>query len=530
MKSNKKILSLLLVLLMLASLLAACGPAEKPGAEAPAEKKDSVVIGTEFKIPADPPNDTGVPSITNAFEPMILLNEKLELMPGLIKDWKRLDENTWEFKLRDGVKFQNGRQFNAESAKFGFTRYLDLEKKGFVGNRVSAAVDKDSFEIVDDFTLKIKTLNPNPGFPMLLTQLHVVDPEEFNNGKAVGTGPFIVKEMVADQFITVERNENYWGKKPELREIIFRHIPDNNAKVMALKNGEIDIMTDPTLAEIPELKKDFQVLQYPQGYTMKLVFNYERELFEDINIKRAIAHAIDTKALCETIYKGVGRPARALMPPELLFSADSEIKGFKYDPALAKSFLKQAGYEDTNGDGFADKNGENLRLDFLFWGGGTGFKESAEAIAQYLKDIGINAEIVPVDDAAYFDIVYAPGGKFDIALDMSGVFFGSSSTELNDDFYHKSGLADEPFNKSDDKINTLYEEGIELESLGKNKEARAKYVELQKHAFDDLALCIPILHYDLVVVANKDIVIGTDPLPTYSGFLNRNTLVSISWK
>lgn len=526
MKSCKKLFSVLLCLLIFASLFSSCGSTEKPDAV----KKDSIVIGTSFKIPADPPNGTGVPGLTNAFESLIRLNEKLELVPGLIKEWKRLDESTWEIKLRDDVKFHNGKQFNADAVKFAFTRYLDLENPDFVGKRVLAAVDKDSFEILDNFTLRVKTLNPNPGFPMLLTQIHAVEPEEFNNGKAVGSGPFIVKEAVADQYITVERNEDYWGKKPEMREITFKHIPDASAKVIALKNGEIDIMTEPTLAEIPGLKNEFQVLQYSRAYTMKIVFNYERALFSDMNIKRAIAHAVDRNALCETIYKGVGRPAHALMPPELIFSGDSEVTGFEYDPELAKTFLKNAGYEDSDKDGFADKDGKNLKLAFLFWSGGTGFKESAEAIAQYLKDAGIDAEITPMDEAAFFDTVYAPGGQFDIALDMSGVFFGSSSTELNDDFYNKSGLADEPFNISDDEINRLYEEGIELESQGKYSEAREKYVALQKHAFDDLAACIPVLHYDLVIVANKDIVIGAAPLPIYDGFLSLNTIESISWK
>jgi len=170
-----------------------------------------------------PPVGLGVNQCTQIYEPLLFLNHKLEIQPGLVTSWERVDELNWRLKLREGVKFHKGKEFDAEAAKFAFTMYLD--KTSYIAQRVKKVVDKDSFKVVDKHTLEVKTLNPYPFFPTLMTLLDAVDPDAFNKGEIVGTGPYKFKEEVTDEQVTVERNDNYWGKKPFFKRVVSKLFP-----------------------------------------------------------------------------------------------------------------------------------------------------------------------------------------------------------------------------------------------------------------------------------------------------------------
>ena len=474
-----------------------------------------------------PPEGLGVAECTQIYEPLLFLNHKLEIQPGLVTSWERVDELNWRLKLRKGVKFHNGKEFDAEAAKFAFTMYLD--RTSYIAQRVKKVVDKDSFKIVDKHTLEVKTLNPYPFFPTLMTLLDVVDPDAFNKGEIVGTGAYKFKEEVTDQQVTVERNDDYWGKKPFFKRVVFKLVPDQNTRVMALKTGDVDMALYPALPSLNDLKKEYNVFYGFRGLPF-LTFNFSKPYGQDINIRKALGMAVDKEKIAKEIYYGTAVPANSLIPKELLYSIEGEYKGISYNPTKAKELLKESGYKDSDNDGFIDQDGKNLELKFVYWAEDQWYKSIAETIASSLKDIGVKTNIVAVDAAAWNEVVLEKG-DYDFCLDATGIFWGGSSTMLYDQFYSKSGMTG--FQRLEDaEFDKLFEDGMELESRNDIKGAAEKYKAAQRRAINELVIVYPLVFEKHVAVAKKNVK-NFSPFPYYWMFdegCTENLLGEIKWE
>ncbi|NPV28115.1 MAG: hypothetical protein HPY58_00380 [Firmicutes bacterium] len=472
-----------------------------------------------------------VAGCTQIYEPLLFLNRKLEVQPGLVLSWDRLDDLTWSLKIREGVKFHNGKEFDAESAKFAFTIYLDQLKTGYVGQRVSQVVDHNSFKVVDKYTLEIKTLRPYPFLPNLMTHGSIAgfDPEAISKGEVVGTGPFKFKEEVKDQYVIVERNDEYWGEKPYFKRIVFKPIPDANTRVMALQRGEVDVVLYPPYPLINELRKDFNVVVAPRGCTAILLFNHNRPQMQDINLRKALCMAFEKDKIVSRVFYGTASPAKAIVPPEVIYSAENEIQGWSYNPNEAKRLIGKAGYRETD-RGYVDKNGQPLKLRFTYYAPEEGYKELAEAIGSYYKKIGIETDIVGLDSNAYYKEVIEEG-NFDICLDLVGLFWGSPSTMLYDQLYSKSGLIGY-HRPEDEEIDRLLEEGMELESRKDLAGAAEKYKAAQKRALEELVVSCPIAYQKHIVVSKKNVK-GLSPFPMYRMYFNGDAekeLIKVRWE
>lgn len=521
---------LLSIILIIAIAFSVAGCMEKPAARQ-AETKDELVVALERYTAKKPPEGFGVATCTQVFEPLLFLNKKLEIQPGLVTSWERLDDLTWRFNLRQGVKFHNGKEFDAESAKFAFTVYLDTMKKGYLYQRVKEVVDHNSFKIVDKYTLEIKTLRPYPFLPNLMTHPSIVamDPDAFNKGEIVGTGPFKFKEEAKDQYVVVERNDEYWGEKPYFKRIVFKIIPDANTRVMALQRGEVDIVLNPPYPLINELRKDFNVVIAPRGCTAILLFNHNRPQMQDINLRKALCMAFEKDKIVSRVFYGTASPAKAIVPPEVAYSAENEIQGWSYNPNEAKRLIEKAGYRETD-SGYVDKNGQPLKLRFTYYAPEEGYKELAEAIASYYERIGVKTDIVTLEASAYYTEVIEKG-NFDICLDLVGLFWGSPSTMLYDQLYSKSGLIGY-HRPEDEEIDRLLEEGMELESRKDLAGAAEKYKAAQKRALEELVVSCPIAYQKHIVVSKKNVK-GLSPFPIYGMYYNGDAekeLVKIRWK
>lgn len=518
---------LLSIILIIAFIFSVVGCGEKPAGKEGEAKEELVIALDTYSSGKKPPEGLGVNQCTQIYEPLLFLNHKLEIKPGLVTSWERVDDLNWKLNLRKGVKFHNGKEFDAEAAKFAFTMYLD--RTSYIAQRVKKVVDKDSFKLVDKHTLEVKTLNPYPFFPTLMTLLDVVDPDAFNKGEIVGTGAYKFKEEVTDEQVTVERNDNYWGKKPFIKRVVFKIVPDQNTRVMALKTGDVDIALYPALPSLNDLKKEYTVFYGFRGLPF-LTFNFEKTYCQDINIRKALGMACDKENIAKEIYYGTAVPAHSLIPKELLYSIEDEHQGISFNLAEAKKMLEKAGYKDSDSDGYADKDGKNLELKFVYWAEDQWYKSIAETIASNLKDIGIKANIIAVDAAAWSEVVLEKG-DYDICLDATGVFWGGSSTMLYDQFYSKSGLTG--FQRLPDaEFDELYEEGMELESKNDITGAAEKYKAAQRRAINELAIVCPLVFEKHVAVAKKNVK-NFAPFPYYGMFYegcSENLLGEIKWE
>ena len=340
--------------------------------------------------------------------------------------------------------------------------------------------------------------------------------------------PLYFKEEAVDQYVVVERNENYWGEKPFFKRVVFKIVPDQNSRIMALEAGDVDIAVYPSLPSLKELEVKYNIFSDFKGLPF-LMFNLTKPYMRDVNFRKALNMVIDRESIAEEIYCGTAEPTSSLIPKELLYSIEGEYQGYPYNPAEAKKLLKESGYFDSNGDGYIDKNGERVELVFPYWVTPE-YKSITEIIAFNLEEIGIKTEIRSLEPGAYWEVVMEKG-NYDICLDATGIFWGSSSTMLFDHFYSKSGLGG--FHRMDDpEIDKLIEEGMELESRNDYSGAAEKYKTAQKIAVDELVSLCPVVFEKHIVVARKNVK-DFSPFPHYGMFYNGNSdnmLVKVRWE
>ncbi|MBI9083636.1 MAG: ABC transporter substrate-binding protein [Desulfobacterales bacterium] len=313
----------------------------------------------------------------NIFEALVAYaDESTALEPGLAKSWDiSADGKTYTFHLRKGVKFHDGTPFNADAVVFSIGRMMKDRKVKFFGKPlvipaqertpeywVSMEMDDtiDSIEAKDDTTVVFNLKRVEAPFlaNMGMDFADIISPTAFmKNPKEfirmpVGTGPFKFVRWVRDDRIILEKNKNYWDKKggPYLDKLIFRSIPENSVRFLELKTGNINICQFPNPADIPMARKDKALKLFTQpgmniGY---LSFNHTKKLWQDVNLRKAIAHAINRKAIVDNIYQGMGQVAKNPIPPTM-WGYNNDVPGFKYDPELAKSYLAKAGYPEGKG-------------------------------------------------------------------------------------------------------------------------------------------------------------------------------------
>jgi peptide/nickel transport system substrate-binding protein len=528
---RRSVRCLMSVVLIIAFMLTLVGCGEKPASKEGKGKEELVIAMASYSSGKMPPEGLGAGGATQIYEPLLFLNKKMEIQPGLVSSWKRLDDTTYEFKIREGVKFHNGKEFDAESAKYVFMVHLEKLKTGYMAQRFKGVIDKNSFKIIDKYTLEVKTLKPYPFLPNLMTQGQMVglDPESFENGKIVGTGPYKFKEDVKDQYVVVERNDDYWGKKPFFKRVVFKPVPDQNTRVMALKTGDVDMALYPSIPSLKDLEKEYTIFKGFKGFPF-LMFNFERSYLKNVDFRKALCMAVDREKIAKEIYQGTAEPAYSLIPKELLYSIEGEHQGISFNPKEAKKMLEKAGYKDSDKDGYVDQDGKNLELKLVYWAADEQYKSIAETISSSFNELGVKTNISALEIAAY-DEVISEKGDYDICLDAGGIFWGSTSTMLYDHFYGKSGLTG--FHSLiDAEIDKLIEEGMELESKNDIKGAAVKYKAAQKRAIDDLVIECPVVFQKYIVAAKKNVK-NFSPFSHFGMFSNgvtENMIGEIKWE
>jgi len=207
------------------------------------------------------------------FDRLILQDTKQNLQPGLAVSWNNIDDLTWEFKLRAGVKWHDGSDFSADDIAF------TLERAPNVPNSPSSFARDikqiTSVEIVDALTIRMKTDKPFPLMPTYMSTFGIVSKKtgtgattaDYNSGKAMnGTGPFTFVEFIPGDRIVYKRNENYWGDKPEWSDVIVKPLPNNSARVAALLAGDVDMIDFVPTADIENLKTNDKVSSHLHAY------------------------------------------------------------------------------------------------------------------------------------------------------------------------------------------------------------------------------------------------------------------------
>ncbi|WP_428484152.1 ABC transporter substrate-binding protein [Rhodopila sp.] len=288
-------------------------------------------------------------------------NELADITPGLFTAWKIDPANPlrWICDVRQGVKFHDGSDFNADAVIFNFGRIFDEKSPQYdapAAPIVRATVSMvDKYEKVDDKTIVITTHYPFSFLPYLLTRILIVSPTQWaKTGKSwaafaknpSGTGPFRITKVVLGQYAEMTRNEDYWDKTriPKLEKLIVYPMPEATTRVAALRSGQVDWIEVPPPDAIPSLKAaGFQISLWPYPHTYPYVLNcLDSSPFKDVRVRQAINYAIDRAGLCDLL-NGTAKPAVGLYPQDNpLFGKPTN--HYTHDPAKAKALLAEAGY------------------------------------------------------------------------------------------------------------------------------------------------------------------------------------------
>ncbi|MCM3489823.1 ABC transporter substrate-binding protein [Alkalihalophilus marmarensis] len=334
---------------------------------------------------------------TSIFEGLVDRNLDLELVPGLATEWEYEDDTTLRFVLREGVEFHNGEPFNADAVKFTFDRLLGEE--GAQGPQRSNYTAIEEVEIIDEYEVVFHLNQPDP---ILLTKLAgygagIVPPgyieengDEHFNANPVGTGPFKMVSYSRDSQIELEKNESYWKEGlPKLDKVTFRFIPEATTRLAELQTGAIDIMKRVEISQVSNVidNDNLELIEVGSPTVYSLRFNTDMEPLDDVRVRQALNHAIDTQEIIDTILDGYGNRI-ATYQSDLSFGYNPDLEPVEYDPELAKQLLDEAGVE------------EGTTLEVYTSGDDSTFREIVQAVGFYLEQVGIQINVNTVEFSA----------------------------------------------------------------------------------------------------------------------------------
>ena len=343
-------------------------------------------------------------------ETLFRYSDTMEIEPWIAKEYENIDELTWKITLNDGVVFSNGRACDGEAVKECL--------EALVANHERAAGDLciDTIE-TDGNTITIKTTEPKPALINYLGDPYgaIIDMDygvqgEGGSANVAGTGPYVATEVSPTE-IKLVKNEDYWGGDVKVDNVIVKSFSDGSALTAALQTGDIQgtygLQYDNYA--LFDGNPDYQISSVATSRCFFGQFNMESELMQDQNVRKAIEMGIDKDGFCSVIMEGRGVPAVGAFPSSFSYGNDA-VKAPSYDPEEAKKLLEESGWTDTDGDGYADKDGKKLSITWLTYPTRLEQPKLAEYAQSTLKDIGIEVDVNNTADHA----TYAKNGEFDV--------------------------------------------------------------------------------------------------------------------
>lgn len=373
----------------------------------------------------------------NIFDGLVNQNDKQQIEPALAVSWKTIDDTTWEFKLREGVKFHDGSDLTAEDVVASIKR-VPLAAANSPSSFAPYVKAITEVTAIDPLTVQIKTSGPTPlllnnlsRIAILPAEMAATTTEEMNSGKGViGTGPFKFVSWSPDDNVVVARNDDYWGEKAAWDKVTFRVFKNPSARVAAMLSGDVDMIESIPTADTRRLEASdkMTVVNVAGNRIMYLAMDQDREVSPFAKgpdgknpllkpeVRRALSLSINREALVDRIMDGQGVPAGQVVP-EGYFGYDPAIKVDPYDPAKAKQLLADAGY--PNG------------FDLTFHASNDRYPNDskvAQAIGQFFSRIGVKTAVETLPGSVYF--TRASNLEFSLMMGGAAVETGEASGVL----------------------------------------------------------------------------------------------------
>jgi peptide/nickel transport system substrate-binding protein len=540
MKETRRVrwIALWSMLMVAALVLGGCGgatavPPTKVVAPTPTEK---VVVDRPLVVAllADPENlDPHQYDSSNAYYVIGEVFEGLvrhpagsaEIEPALAEKWEMSEDGLqYTFTLRHGVTFHDGTPFNAEAVKFNFNRQADANNPyysmGAFWYWAAYMWPVTAVDVVDEFTVRYTLSQPYAyfmeylcgGMGMMVSPAAVEKYGEDFVQNPVGTGPYKFAKWDKGQQIVLEANDGYWGAKPAITQVVFRPIPEEASKMASMLTGEVHLALEigPVAKAQLEASSGHKVFTAPTGSIWFMSMNVKQKPFDDVRVRRAIAHAINKESIVHNILKDTADVAQGPIAPAYK-CYNPDITVYEYNPEKAKALLAEAGYAD------------GLKVVFDVPQSGSGMQlpvEMATEIQANLAAVGIDAKIEITEFNTWMDRIRTPEVQL---AEMSWNVSPAVEDDILSNVFSEPGLPPEGFNTSwyaNDQVLALLKEAGSIADV----EERCKGIrEAQKLITDDAPA---------VFVDHARLVYGLDARlegfsPTLDGILR---LWSASWR
>ena len=424
--------------------------------------------------------------LRHIYEPLVQIDRDLQTVkPQLATEWKRLDDLTIQFKLRQGVKFHNGEDFDANAARFSIMRPVDPATKADARSTYAGISD---VEVVDKYTINVKTAKPDPALLLRMTGFSMTmvapawaasSPDVFTKG-AYGTGSYKLASYTDPlQDFTLAANEDYWAGAPNIKKVRIKTIPELATRTAALRSGEVHVAKDIAVEEMDAINKSGRAMAKttPSNRIPYYVMEVRKPPCNNKMLRQAINYGANLDGIIQSVlYGNATRVATTVAPWHVGF--DPDLKPYPYDPDKAKSLMSQAGFP----------NGFDLNINYI-QGRYLKDKEVAEAIAQELSKVGIRTKpnlfdaalMTQEDNAQHLDgLIFASWGNW--IFDADNQLYTRWHTSVRD--MANGGKLQSSLSYSNPEFDKLVEQArIELDT--------AKRLDLYKKAqeilYDDSA-------------------------------------------
>ncbi|SHJ98033.1 glutathione ABC transporter substrate-binding protein [Paramaledivibacter caminithermalis] len=487
----KKLIALFIVIVMSVTFVACSNNTEEAGNKAtdetatntPVENEDvnmTIAVNAEI-ISLDPHDisDTLSGSATSTmYESLYDYKLDMSLEPVLATGYDVSEDGLeYTFYIREGVTFHDGTPLNAEAVKYNFDRVSNKEKNLKRRRNLLHVV---STEVIDEYTLLVKL--DAPFAPMLnrIASIKIISPaalEKYGDKgiitNPVGTGPYVFEEWTPGDKMVVRTNENYWREGPKIDTLTFKPVTENGARIAMLQTGDADFIYPMPTEQVKAVEgdKNIEVIEGPSTIARFTFLNMSKEIFSDVRVRQAINYAIDKKAYAKVVKSGYAVPLTSHVPSTITYHvAQPE---YEYNLEKAKKLMAEAGYPN----GFkthiwAPNDTENMK--------------GMQFISQQLSKIGIEVEVVPMEEGTLSDSIYKAKTPEESTVNMwyvswSAFDFDGATAKL----FHSANIPPTAPNVSY-YMNPKADELIEAGAIEVDPEKRAKiYAELQEIIWND---------------------------------------------
>ncbi len=430
-----------------------------------------------------------------------------DVQPLLVADFEVSDDglvHTWT--LQPDVTFHDGSAFDAEAVKWNLERKIELQQP------LWDLIPFDAIEVIDPLTVQVTLTRPSPGMYGVLAAKtwSMYSPtfaqevgDEGLKSQASGTGPFMVETFVPNEDLVLTKNPNYWQEGlPYLDSVVFRAVPDINARAIQLEAGDVNMALDLAIQDVERLRTntDIRVEEGAGSRQYYITMNNAKAPLDDVKVRQALNYAVDKEGIIQAVFLGRYATLAEAVYLNPVVEGFVAAGSYAYDPEQAAALLEEAGWVDGDSDGIREKDGQPLNLTLhTRRGGAAGDIEIAELVQGMLQQVGVGVEIIVLDSAAFIAEVTKPveEATYDLVNLTVGTFTGDAEY-IMETFYACDSAAPRYYNRAyycDEEVDQMIEESSTIPTLEGRNEI---YAEVVQRVFDQAPV---LMLFDVVETA-----------------------------